>query len=433
MLMKKLLLLLVSTMLMLTNVVAQDAGSRIVGGDISLLPQYEQHSKPYFDKDGQKIDNLITWLTETCGWNAFRVRLFVNPKQKDAQGNDDPAVCQDLAYVKSLGKRIKDSGAKFMLDFHYSDTWVDAEHIQAPAECDKMTVDQKTEWIANYTKESLNALKTAGATPDYIQIGNEIMAGFMGIKVNSWDNTGSWEDFLKVLKAAAVAAREACPAAKIIIHTDQPCLTQSCNNFYTRVKNASIDYDIIGLSYYPFWHGTLSSLKSGLNNLKTKFADKEIQIVETAYYMQNWPTSDINYNTQSTWAATPAGQYKMVKDLIAALKDNTQVTGLMYWCPEEAGTGDDWDTYKQNTVMTSWINRGLWWPAVGGGNGHWPVTDGSNSVHMLMKSFLTSTALNGIEASENSDTEMFDILGKPINTVPSRGMFIRNGKVVIVK
>lgn len=433
--MKKILLTLVCTMWIVSGLMAQDGSCRIVGGDISLLPQYEEHSQPYLDMEGKKIDNLITWLTQTCGWNAFRVRLFVNPTGKGNDGKSyDPAVCQDLEYVKTLGKRIKDSGAKLMLDFHYSDTWVDAEHIQAPETCKGMSVDQKAEWIAKYTKESLNALKDAGATPDYIQIGNEIMAGFMGITVDSWNDKGDWDAFLKVLKAAAVATREACPNAKIIIHTDKPCVAQSCSNFYNRVKGAAIDYDIIGLSYYPFWHGDLNKLKVGLNNLKTNFADKEVQIVETAYYMQNWPTSGVDNTIKNKWDATPAGQYKMIKDLIATLDDYSQVTGLMYWCPEEAGTGDDWNTYKKNTVMDSWINRGLWWPSVGGNNGHWPVTDGNNNVHMLMRSFLNTTALAGIDATGTTgNLEMFDILGKPINTVPSRGMFIRNGKVVIVK
>lgn len=432
--MKKLILFLIIVVQMVTMAKAQGSEpERIVGGDISLLPQYEKHCKPYLDFEGKKIDDLITWLTGECGWNAFRVRLFVNPTGKGNDGTSyDPSVCQDLDYVKALGKRIKDSGAKFMLDFHYSDTWVDAGHIQAPEACKGMTVDQKSEWIASYTKESLNALKTAGATPDYVQVGNEIMAGFMGIKVNSWDNTGSWDDYLKVLKAAAKATREACPAAKIIIHTDRPGDKQSCTNYYTQVKNAGIDYDIIGLSYYPFWHGTLNDLKTGLNTLKNLFADKEIQIVETAYYMQNWPTSGINYDTRNVWKANEAGQYGMIKDLIATLDEYQQVTGLMYWCPEEAGTGDDWDTYKKNTVMDGWINRGLWWPSVGGNDGHWPVANGSSNVHKLLKSFLTTSALAGVQAA-NGSYEMFDILGKPINTVPSRGMFIRNGKVVIVK
>ena len=88
---------------------------RFVGGDISMLPMYEQHNSYYKDVNGAKINDLLTWLVQECGWNTFRVRLFYNP----TEGN---GVVQDLPYVTSLGKRIKDAGAYFMLDFHYSDT-----------------------------------------------------------------------------------------------------------------------------------------------------------------------------------------------------------------------------------------------------------------------------------------------------------------------
>lgn len=435
--MKRFLLALFSTMWIVSGLLAQDGSGRIVGGDISLLPQYEKYGSGYLDDKGKKIDDLITWLTTECGWNAFRVRLFVKPNRMSNDGKSvDPAVCQDLDYVKSLGKRIKDSGAKFMLDFHYSDTWVDALHIQSPEVCKGMTVDQKAEWITTYTKESLNALVAAGATPDYVQVGNEIMAGFMGIKVNSYDNTGNWSDYLKVLKAAAKATREVCQNAKIIIHTDRPGDKQSCRNYYTQVKDAGIDYDIIGLSYYPFWHGTLDDLKTGLNTLKNLFSDKEIQIVETAYYFQYFPSKpEITYDTQSIWKATPAGQYKMIQDLIKTLEDYSQVTGLMYWCPEDAGNGDkgsDWTNYT-DIVLKDWTNRGLWSPDKSA-YGHKLVNCPEGNVPMLMKSFLSTSALGDIPAAgTNGNYEMFDILGKPINTVPSRGMFIRNGKVVIVK
>ena len=99
---------------------------RYIGGDISMLPLYEQHNSPYKDAYGKTISDLLTWFMTDCGWNTFRVRIFVNPDKTD------PSLSQNLEYVKALGKRIKESGAYFMLDFHYSDTWVDATHIQAP-------------------------------------------------------------------------------------------------------------------------------------------------------------------------------------------------------------------------------------------------------------------------------------------------------------
>ena len=117
----------------LVCVCARAKQQRYVGGDISALPLYEKYNSPYKDVKGANINNLITWFVNDCGWNTFRVRIFVNPSKKDHDGSTNPSVCQDLAYVTALGKRIKAAGAYFMLDFHYSDTWVDATHIQAPA------------------------------------------------------------------------------------------------------------------------------------------------------------------------------------------------------------------------------------------------------------------------------------------------------------
>ena len=132
------------------------AQQRYVGGDISLLPKYEQYNSAYKDAYGSSISNLLTWFIADCGWNTFRVRLFVNPQQKAANGNPDPAVCQDLAYVTALGQRIKAAGAYFLLDFHYSDTWVDALNIQAPAAWSGTSADA----MADSLQEKIGALET---------------------------------------------------------------------------------------------------------------------------------------------------------------------------------------------------------------------------------------------------------------------------------
>ena len=89
-----------------------------MGGDVSLLPRYEQYNTPYYDQNGSKIDDVLLYLRDECGMNAMRVRLFVKPDASKAKDG----VVQDLAYVKALGKRIKDAGLQFLLDFHYSDT-----------------------------------------------------------------------------------------------------------------------------------------------------------------------------------------------------------------------------------------------------------------------------------------------------------------------
>lgn len=355
--MKKALLIACVTACMCVQTQAQ---TRYVGGDISLLPKYEQHNSAYKDAYGKDISDLLTWFTDVCGWNTFRVRLFVNP------GTSDPSVCQNLAYVTALGKRIKDRGAYLMLDFHYSDTWVDATHIQAPAAWKGKSDETMADSVGAYTRQVLEALKAAGAEPDLVQVGNEIMYGLCGIKVAPYDKADSnWDGYLGLLRAGCNAVREVCPQAKIIIHTDRP--TNKSYNFYyyNKLAQGGVDFDVIGLSYYPFWHGYLTAeqvasksdknnLVSAINTLATQFADKEVQIVECAYNFQWWPSSGVNYDTQDVWPCSVKGQYNFVKDLVNALKPLENVTGINYWFPEEAGNGDN------GTVINNWLNRGFW-------------------------------------------------------------------------
>ena len=344
---------------------AQDQ-QRYVGGDISALPLYEQYNSPYKDVKGNNISDLLTWFVEDCGWNTFRVRIFVNPTKKDHSGTSNPTVCQDLAFVTALGKRIKDAGAYFMLDFHYSDTWVDATHIQAPSVWKGISDAAMADSVSAYTHRVLQTLKAAGATPDLVQVGNEIMYGLCDIKIHPNDTVnGNWNGYLGLLKAGCNTVRELCPEAKIIIHTDRPTNATYNFKYYNKLRKNGVDFDIIGLSYYPFWHGYLTSeqvkdktdknnLVRAIDYLKSQFPEKEVQIVECAYNFQYWPTSGVNYDTEDVWACSVAGQYNFVKDLVDALKPLDNVTGISYWFPEEAGNGD------KGTVIPSWQNRGFW-------------------------------------------------------------------------
>ena len=363
--MKRFLSLLLICACVYTYVQAQ---TRYVGGDISLLPQYEKYSYGYRNVSGTKVSNLLTWFVTDCGWNTFRVRLFVNPQQKAADGSTDYAVCQDLAYVTALGKRIKDAGAYFMLDFHYSDTWVDATHIQAPAAWKNADAATMADSLGNYTHMVLQTLKAAGATPDLVQVGNEIMYGLCGIKVSPYNNSATnanWPNYINLLKAGCDAVREECPEAKIIIHTDRPNEVDNTKYYYNKLINGGVDFDIIGLSYYPFWHGylntTSTNLVSSINSYAAAYPSKEVQIVEFAYNFQNWPSSGVKTDTRSIWPCSVAGQYNFVKDLVDALKPLTNVSGISYWFPEESGNGDkaNW-TSMTNIVIKDWLNRGFW-------------------------------------------------------------------------
>lgn len=390
--MKKLITYITFLLFALTS--SAEGMGKYLGGDVSLLPLYEQYNYPYLDEGGRRIDDLLLWLRDECGWNTFRIRLFVNPARKDHDNAADPSVCQDLDYVKRIGKRIKDAGCRFMLDFHYSDTWADPSCQLIPSAWTADTSnDALADKVGSYTADCLKELKAYGAEPDFVQIGNEISYGML--LRNDDDKVYpvmqksqcamQWARLSLLLNAAAKAVRSNS-AAKIIIHTERTDSPDQTRNFYSYISD--VDYDIIGLSYYPFWHGTLAQLSTTLTTLQTAFPDKPVQIVETAYNFQFTPQNP-TYDTSATWPYTPDGQYSYINALISALSTHANVEGLSYWCPEEAGNGDK----QGNAVMSGWLNRGFWWQGTGNitgstSKGHWPVTSAGAFAAKAMKAFL---------------------------------------------
>lgn len=394
------------------------AQTRYVGGDISMLPKYEQYNKAYKDINGKKITDLIPWFMSDCGWNTFRVRIFVHPDQKAPDyKSTDLAVCQDLEYVTALGKRIKDAGAYFLLDFHYSDSWVDASHIQAPAAWKGASDEVMADSVGRYTREVLTALNAAGATPDLVQVGNEIMYGLCDRRVHPYDyTTDKWSAYTMLLRAGCNAVRELCPNAQIIIHTDRPCDKNYNRYYYTKLINYDVDFDIIGLSYYPFWHAymtptetntgaeVLQPLINAINKLATDFPTKQVQIVEFAYNFQYWPTSGVKYDTRPVWPCQDddkgsdgiKGQFNFVKDFVDNLKPLTNLNGINYWFPEEAGTGDG---ANEGKIMAGYLNRGFWNPTAGS-SGHSILKVGAASLGQCapyyMRNFLNGSG-TGIE------------------------------------
>ena len=352
----------------------QEYNGPVVGGDISMLTKYEAHQKKalqynvtnahYYDINGQIIPDVIPWLKEQ-GWNAARVRLFVNPANASAEDKGQ-GVIQNLDTVKVLGKRIKAAGMKFMLDFHYSDSWADPVKQYTPAEWAGLDDEALTQKIYEYTRDCLRALKAAGATPDYIQTGNEISYGMCWgpvgtpadklLKCYSGDET-NWERFTNLLKAAGRACREECPRAKIILHTERVAKTSIMLNFYNQMRDKQVDYDIIGLSYYPYFHGALSVISNALNNVANNYPDKDIMIVETGY-SYHYKVGDMDYS--STWPLTYEGQRKYTADLVARIKPYRQVKGLFWWFPEANEYGLGGSLWNILHVNDNWYNAGLW-------------------------------------------------------------------------
>ena len=414
--MKLLKLLLVPTLLLsITTMYAQ----KYVGGDISMLPKYEQQKATYLDKDGKAIADVLTFLKEQ-GWNTIRVRLFVDPSK-----SGDKAVCQDLDYVKALGKRIKDAGLYFMLDFHYSDTWADPEHQTIPA----LFVSVNTpayNYIYDYTKEALQALVAYGATPDLIQTGNEISFGMLwdGCKVSANDAWNAyldtnWDHFATALKNASRACREVCPQAKIIIHTEQCANNPTLDvAFFKRIKQHEVDYDIIGTSYYPYFKGDLSKLDKGLTQLETNFPEKQIQVVETGY-PSKYEVKGTTFDYTKTYPYSHEGQRKYTADLITILKKHNQVNGLNWWYAEanaKGCTGDLKEGWYDASLFDNETGRAL--PAL----------------YELRNFNDGASGIQSIQEISAEDDHWYTIDGRRLNSKPSKsGLYIHQHKKEIVR
>lgn len=351
---------LVFTCLLLVGSIAANAVNKFVGGDISLLTKYEQHGAIYYNKNGARITNMLNYL-ESAGMNAMRVRLFVDPSKAGAEDQGE-GVCQDLPYVLALGQRIKSAGFHLLLDIHYSDTWTDPGQHSTPASW--AVTSALADSVYSYTKRVLNAMIDAGARPDFIQVGNEVTYGMMWPTGHCYPSganygTGTFSTFANYLKQGIKACREVCPDSEIVIHTEMG-RASNVIAFYETLKGYTTDYDIIGLSYYPYWHGDLSVLDNLLTTLESSHPSKKIQIVETGYPHAYYP-SGASYDLQSTWPATEAGQKAFTQQLVALLNGHDNVNGLYWWFPE----ANEYGINYTNSVTTDWYNCGWWDNATG--------------------------------------------------------------------
>lgn len=339
---------------------------RYAGGDISLLTKYETNGAKYLDHSGKPVTDVLTFFKD-AGMNAMRVRLFVDPS-KASDEDKGQGVCQDLSYVKALGKRVKAAGMKLMVDFHYSDSWADPAKQYTPDAWKDLTDDQLYTKIYEYTKDCLQQLKAAGATPDMIQTGNEISYGMLwGVKGSASlkkcyvNSTANWQRFTSLLIQAGKACREVCPEADIVIHTERAAQSDVMKSFYNKMKAAGVDYDVIGISYYPTWHGNMATLSNTLSMLESNFSDKSIMIVEVGYNHAYQP-SDVDFDYSATYPVSDEGQRKFTADLISMLKGHDKVTGLFWWWMEANEYGLDWATKR---VTDSWYNASMFDNATG--------------------------------------------------------------------
>lgn len=397
---------------------------KYAGGDISLLPEYENAGAVYLTQEGQRIDNLLEFNRQK-GMNIMRVRLFVDPAAYNGP-DDDPNACQNLEYITPLCRRIKDAGFALMLDFHYSDTWADPAKQWTPASWVSLTDDELYQKIYDYTRSVLTSLREAGAEPDFIQTGNEISYGMLwgawsapesSLKKCFINSNANWPRFLTLLKRAGEACREVCPEAKIVIHTERVPQPSVLDNFYGRMKEAQLDYDIIGLSYYPYFHGPLGNLETALNLMEKNYPGKDIMIVETGYPYA-WEIPGTTYpECSKTWAYSAEGQAAFTRDLVALLKKHDKVNGVIWWWAE-------YNAYR--TSLSGWYNA----PLFDSRNGRaLPAID-------ELCGFADNTgSVEGVAAdgAEEKDPVWHNLQGQRIPAPDAPGIYIRNNRKVVVR
>lgn len=304
----------------------------VKGMDVSLIKELEQRGA-VFRLNGEKRD--LFELMKDCDVNLIRLRLWVNPYTK--VGESYGGGMNDIATTIELARRTILAGMSFMLDIHYSDFWADPGKQIKPKAWKNLSGEELREQVYRYTKRVLNTLKDENLIPEYIQIGNEITNGLLWPD-GKFENT---ENMARLLEAGIQGAREIIPDAKIIIHLDYGTDNEMYRNWLDSVSPFDLDFDIIGMSYYPHWNGHIDKLLKNMNDVSSRFK-KDVMVVETsiAYTLDTLGCEGVVFGEEQEketgYPATLQGQKKFMKDLIAAVKSvkNHRGIGVVYWEPE---------------------------------------------------------------------------------------------------
>lgn len=302
----------------------------IRGVDISSVLVEENSGVIYYNEAGEEQDIFQT-LAEN-GVNYIRVRVWNDPY--DENGNGYGGGNNDTAAASEIGRRAAQYGMKLCVDFHYSDFWADPSKQMCPKAWENMAIEEKSEALYQYTRESLQEILDAGADVGMVQIGNEINYGMSG--------ETDWTKRRQLLQAGSKAVREISEESgrdiRIAVHFTDISDTEGILQIAQKLQDKEIDYDIFAVSYYPFWHGTMENLTEVLKKISEEYG-KEVMVAENSY---PYTTGDGDGNANSIgeedilpeYPASVQGQTHEIRDVCAAVAAVGEAgIGYFYWEP----------------------------------------------------------------------------------------------------
>jgi arabinogalactan endo-1,4-beta-galactosidase len=329
-----------------------------IGHDLSFAIQEAAIGNTFTDRGRTALPEQIL---ADHGASFVRLRLWLDP----------PGGYSNLASVLQMAQRAHAAGMRILLDFHYSDFWADPGTQNTPVAWQGQDLATLAQTVRTYTRDVLAALHAQGTPADMVQIGNEIRNGMLWPLgwADAWSGAG-WDNLGTLLRAGAAGAADAPgETPRIVIHFDQGGDNAFSRVFFDRVVAQGVPFDVIGLSYYPFWHGTITQLRTNIDDLATRY-DRDVMIVETQYgwTLQNGDSLGdflwLDSQLVPGYPASPGGQIGFVSDLVSALAavPGGHGAGVFYWQPEWI-PGVGWTpgagTPNDNLTMFDFSGRAL--------------------------------------------------------------------------
>jgi len=292
-----------------------------VGADVSFLKQAEDQGKVF--KDGGQAKSGLQILKDH-GYNWVRLRLFHTPT----------GLPNSLEYTIALAKSAKKLGFHILLDYHYSDTWADPGKQYIPKAWEGLSHPQLVKAVYAYTRDTTIAFHDAGVLPDMVQIGNEVINGMLwpdGRLPDNWDN---FADLVKAGIAGVEAGKGDAMRPEIMIHIDRGGDEPRTRYFFDKLNTYHVNYDVIGQSYYPWWHGSLNALRENMVFMAQEYK-KDIIVVEAAY---NWKPAEYK-DHPGPFPESPEGQRQFLEELNRVVQETPdgRGRGVFWWEPAVAG------------------------------------------------------------------------------------------------